>query len=240
MRKKVTLEQKALDRYNSRVFFERRKTNVKIPRELAVEYAKQGKPAAIYKRYFVAREYNPRTKTKGKVLAYRQQKGSGIRTIIEATQVYSKNKTLFKDRVKIGGKIIRFEGSTLGIKDSITSLGPNTSVIVSEAKPKGAAYKYAQYYAYVTWRVKGGDKNSVGFSDMIRLGGEKLQAFERALGTACNDDLLPNKSSSGYRIDFLGEERGYITDKVSGERIAFNVNFQYQTFVQSKVQKSYR
>jgi len=211
MREKVTLEQKALDRYNSKVFFERRKVY------------KQDK----YMRVIVVREYNRNGKRKGKVLAYRPQKGSKLRSRIEAQQIYYKTKTLYNDRWKVGRRIVKGKSIT-----SVYKVGDynNTYQIVSTAPVKEVG-NY-QFEAKIIWEVKGNPETTAYSKgtlneNVTRITSLRNEALNSAIGSGVTKKII----SYEYDIQMISPERGVAIK--GNSRIFFRVYYRVLSYIQN-------
>jgi len=129
-------------------------------------------------------------KLKGKIITYRKQKGSNIRSRIEAEEIFRKTKTFYKDRWKISGKVYQSKDI-----ESVSKIGSfkDTSQIVSSSPIKGIGVY--QYKVDVKWDDTQNKliDTTTGFSkSSVKLKEKEMKesAFHYAVGKAVAKQII--------------------------------------------------
>jgi len=209
------------------VKFEYWKRSIVKTKEERIEFAKRGIKDHKRTRVIVARD------DKNKILTYRYQKGSGIKSINQAQSQLNKTGTLYENRVRSGNQ-------TIEVNDFVRiTKSANVNIIESKTPTKSSA-PY-QYSALIRWDLGTSNPTSIGYSNLVNAKskrntslklGNKKEAFDRAIGNAVSQGILSG-TSDGYEIQMSTNERGIAIKKGNPKiRVWFKVTFEVVTYVE--------
>ena len=172
------------------------------------------------KRVIVDRDENNKLNT------FRNQRGSGIKSLNQAVAIKNKTGTFYTDRVRVGKTTTEVRGFKGVTKTS------NVGVIES-TKPTKSTAPY-QYTCYLTFQLKGKNKfaKTTGFSNFVNktndygdVKGTKQQAFNRAIGMANSQGIITYE----HDIQYGSDSRGVA---IKGDEIIhFTISFEILTYL---------
>ena len=150
--------------------------------------------------------------------SWRPQKGSGLRTKQQATNLFKQNKTFNPDIARVGRNRVQARDII-----RIDDFGKSTQVVVSKGVPK--KQDIVQYVAFINWQVGGRVVMTRGFSEKLINGGNKKQAFDMAIGEAVSNHIITYE----WDVQEVNSERGVA---IKGDKkIWFKVQYQVQSYI---------
>jgi len=161
--------------------------------------------------------------SEGKRTTWRKQKGSGIKTLVEAKEIFDLTGTFRKDTIKINEKTVKTRQKIY----SRTRIGKNTIIVRSNKTLKSETHY--QYFAMIYWGKE--RRRTTGWSN---IRGSLKQAIERSIQQAIRDRIITYE----YRVDV--QNGTAYPPNPKQKPIKFEVRHEVATYVKAKGQFSER